>query len=54
MHYAIGYYKEKYYVILRFAHNFIALRANLKFSILGTKRNISSVTLQPLRLLTHF
>ena len=41
-------------VILRFAHNLMALSASLKFSILGTKRSISSVTLQPLRLLTHF
>ena len=39
---------------LLFAHNFMALNANLKFSIFGTKRSISSVTRQPFKLLTHF
>lgn len=39
---------------LLFAHNFIARRANRKFSIFGTSRNISSVTRQPFKLRTHF
>ena len=37
----------------RFAHSLMALRASLKLSALGTRVRISSVTLQPFKLLTH-